>query len=165
MSFRLPLLLASLALFGLGVSSYLTYSHWGGTPISCAGVGDCEYVNSSAYATLGGIPVSGLGGLLYAGLLVTAFTWWRFPTDERLPVAYWGLALAGFGYAGYLTYVELYVLDAICVWCVTSATILTTCLALSTAALLRPPPEPLSRSVAVGEVRRVSRGEEGVGAP
>jgi len=140
----LPLLLAALAAGGLAVSSYLTITHWGGTPLVCAGVGDCEYVNSSPYATLAGMPVSGLGGLLYAGLVVGAIAWsWR-PADLRLPVGYWGMALAGFGYACYLTYVELYVLDAICVWCMTSAAILTLSLALSTAALLRAPSEPVS---------------------
>jgi uncharacterized membrane protein len=127
----------------VGVSSYLTLTHWQGTPISCAGVGDCNYVNSSSYASLGGVPVSGFGAALYAGLLVTALLWWWRPEDVRPSVAYWGLALAGFGYAGYLTYVELYVLDAICVWCVVSATILTLSLALSTWALLFATPEPV----------------------
>ena len=144
MSRGLPLLLAALAGWGLAVRAYLTITHWGGTPLACAGVGDCEYVNSSPYATLAGVPVSGLGGLLYAGLVLSALAWWWRPVDPRLPVVYWGIALAGFGYAGYLTYVELYVLDAVCVWCMTSAAILTLSLALSTAALLRAPAEPVA---------------------
>jgi uncharacterized membrane protein len=143
MSRGLPLLLAGLALAGLSISTYLTITHWGGTPIACAGVGDCEYVNSSPYATLAGLPVSGLGATLYAGLLASAFVWWLRPGDVRPQVAYWGTALAGFGYAGYLTYVELYVLDAVCVWCMTSAALLTLSLALSTLALLQAPSEPV----------------------
>jgi uncharacterized membrane protein len=142
MSRTTPSLLAALAVAGLAVSSYLAITHWGGRPISCAGVGDCGYVNSSAYATLAGMPVSGLGAMLYAGLLAGALAWWWRPDDVRPQVAYWGMALAGFGYAGYLTYVELYVLDAICIWCMTSAAILTLSLALSTWALLRVSPEP-----------------------
>jgi uncharacterized membrane protein len=154
MTSRLPAVLATLALAGLGVSTYLTVTHWGGTPISCAGVGDCNYVNSSPYSTLAGVPVSALGALLYAGLLFAAIAWWRWPDDERLPIVYWGLALAGFGYAAYLTYVELYVLDAVCVWCMTSATILTVSLTLSTVALLRP--DPYEAAVSTSKARRRS---------
>ncbi len=158
MSRTAPVFLAVLALVGLGISSYLTITHWGGTPIACAGVGDCEYVNSSPYATLAGMPVSGLGAALYAGLLLGALGWaWR-PDDVRLQVGYWGMALAGFGYAGYLTYVELYVLDAICVWCMTSAALLTLSLLVSTALLLRsgePTPEqPQTRPEALRTMRR-----------
>lgn len=145
MSRTLPAFLAALALAGVAISGYLTVTHWGGTPIACAGVGNCEYVNNSPYATLGSIPVSALGGLLYGALAVSAAAWWWRPYDVRLPVLYWGFALAGFGYAGYLTYVELYVLDAICVWCVTSASLLTVSLVLATLALLRPEPELQTR--------------------
>jgi uncharacterized membrane protein len=145
----LTLTLAVLAAGGLAVSAYLTVTHWGGTPLACAGVGDCEYVNSSPYATLAGLPVSGLGAVLYIGLVAGALAcWWR-PADPRLPVVFWGIALAGFGYAGYLTYVELYVLDAVCVWCITSASILTLSLAVSTIALLLSP-EPVSASTSRG---------------
>ena len=134
---RLPLLLAAMALAGLGISGYLTIAHWGKTPIVCAAVGDCEFVNASAYATLGGLPVSGLGALAYVGLTAAAVAWWVRRDDERLPILYWGVALAGFGYAAYLTYIELFVLKAVCVWCMTSAALLTVSLILSTMALLR----------------------------
>ena len=142
----LPLLLAALAVAGLAISAYLTITHWGGTPIACAGVGDCEYVNSSLYATLAGLPVSGLGALLYAGLVVSALAWWWRPADPRWLVVDWGMSLAGFGYGAYLTYVELYVLDAICIWCMSSASILTLSLALSTMAVLSAPEAPVSAS-------------------
>jgi uncharacterized membrane protein len=139
MNRAVPLSLAALAVAGLAVSLYLTMAHWGGTPLACAGVGDCDYVNSSPYATLAGLPVSGLGAAMYLGLLATAALWLLRPYDARVPVVYWGLALAGFGYAAYLTYVEVYVLDALCVWCMTSATLLTAGLALSTIGVLRSP--------------------------
>ena len=132
----LPLLLAALSLVGLGIASYLTVAHWGDQPIACGGVGDCNLVNSSEYATVAGLPVSALGGALYLGLALTAALWVRRARDDRLPVMYWGLALAGAGYALYLTYVELAILHAICVWCVTSAAILSVCLALSSWAVL-----------------------------
>jgi uncharacterized membrane protein len=74
--------------------------------------------------------------MAYSGLLAVALVWAARPYSEVWPVAYWGMALAGAGYAGYLTYVELEILHAICAWCVASAIVLTLSLVLATAYLL-----------------------------
>ena len=132
---RLPYLLALLGCLGLGISLYLVTAHYGKKPIVCSGVGDCNYVNSSDYASVAGVPVSLLGVGMYATLIAAALLWSRDWRDERRMIFYWGLALSGAGYAGYLTYVELEILHAVCVWCVGSAIILATSLTLSTAAL------------------------------
>jgi uncharacterized membrane protein len=132
----LPLALSALAMLGLGISTYLTLTHYAKKSIVCAGLGECDYVNSSQYASVAGIPVSLLGILMYAGLLTAALAWAWDHRSEALPVVYWGMALAGAGYAGYLTYVELGILHAICIWCVASATVLALSLIVSTAALL-----------------------------
>ncbi len=132
-----PIVLATLAAFGVAISTYLAVTHFGDRPIVCAGLGQCDYVNSSDYASVAGIPVSVLGIFLYAGLLSLASLWAIRPENDLWPIAYWGMALAGAGYAGYLTYVELAILHAICVWCVVSAIVLATSLLLSTAALVR----------------------------
>ncbi len=136
---RVPLVLAALAVAGIGVSSYLAYTHLTDTRISCGVAGDCNYVNSSDYAYIAGIPLSVLGIFMYAGLLGAALLWAVRPSDDRMPILYWGMTLAGAGYAAYLTYVELEILHAICQWCVVSAIILTTGLLLSTAALIWAP--------------------------
>ena len=47
------------------------------------------------------------------------------------------LALVGFGFSAYLTYLELFVIDAICQWCVASAVLMTILLRRST------PPAPI----------------------
>jgi uncharacterized membrane protein len=132
---KIPFVLAVLGLAGVGIGGYLTVAHWGDQPIACGGVGDCGYVNSSEYASVGGVAVSALGALLYLAMTAVAVTWARFAAIEWLPIAYWGLALAGAGYAGYLTYVELAVLHAICVWCVTSAVLLAISLGLASIAV------------------------------
>src|SRR5690606_19694249 len=123
------------------------------------------YVNSSEYASVGGVPVSALGAALYLAMTLTAVAWAARRDVEWLPVAYWGLALAGAGYAAYLTYVELAVLHAICVWCVTSAVLLAVSLVLGTIAVLH---EPGTRDEAVSSeetasqtVRRWERNELG----
>lgn len=131
-----PFALAGLAIFGIGISGYLAATHYADKPIVCGGLGQCDYVNSSEYASVAGIPVSLLGVAMYSGLFAAAALWALRPGSDFWPVAYWGMALAGAGYAGYLTYVELEVLRAICVWCVVSAVVLALSLLISTAYLL-----------------------------
>ena len=136
---KLPYILLALSAAGLMISLYLVATHFGDKPIACGGVGDCEAVNSSEYASIGGVPVSLLGVGLYLSLFITAIAWIRDPSDDRRMVAFWGLSLSGAGYAAYLTYVELTILDAICIWCVSSATILITSLVLASAAVFLQP--------------------------
>jgi uncharacterized membrane protein len=132
-----PFVFVLLAIAGLGISGYLTMTHYADKPIECGGLGgQCDYVNSSDYASVAGIPVAVLGLMAYSGLLAVALIWAARPYSDVWPVAYWGMALAGDGYAGYLTYVELEVLHAICAWCVASAIVLALSLVLSTAYLL-----------------------------
>jgi uncharacterized membrane protein len=112
-------LITILTLFGLGVSGYLTYTHLFGVPIYCGGASSCELVNSSRYAFLGPIPVSLLGLIGYLAILVLSF----IPTndDRQWPAQLiFGVALIGAMFQLYLTYIELFVLHAICYWCVAS---------------------------------------------
>ena len=53
-------LLALLALAGIGTSSYLTYSHYADQATVCAGIGSCEFVQTSEYSKVAGVPVVGI---------------------------------------------------------------------------------------------------------
>ena len=119
---------ALLAIGGIGIAAYLTVVHFADQPIVCSGIGDCEKVNSSSYAKLAGIPVAVLGLLSYVTMLLLALGA-LVRRDAMLVAAAWGVALASFGFSMYLTYVEVEVLDAICIWCVSSATVVTAMLA------------------------------------
>lgn len=160
---RIPFVLVVLGAAGFAIGSYLSIAHWGDQPIACGGVGDCGYVNSSEYASVGGVPVSGLGALLYLAMTFVAVAWIRYANVEWLPIAYWGLALAGAGYAGYLTYVELAVLHAICVWCVTSAILLTISLVLGSIAVFVEPEPQASDHVSPESAARGVRRADGAG--
>jgi uncharacterized membrane protein len=118
---RLRIATAVLALAGLGVAGYLTWVHYADLePICAGGSGGCEKVQSSDYAELAGIPVALLGLVGYGAILASL----TLPGDlGRLAGAV--LALAGFGFSAWLTYVELFEIDAICQWCVASAVIMT----------------------------------------
>jgi uncharacterized membrane protein len=122
---------AVVAVAGLGIAGYLTVVHYaGGTP-ACAIAHGCATVQHSQYATLAGVPVALLGALGYAGALASLA---RDGEGARTVTAF--LALAGFGFSGWLTYVEVARLDAICSWCVASAVCMTLLAALSVARLL-----------------------------
>jgi uncharacterized membrane protein len=123
------------ALAGIGVASYLTYVHYAGLQPFCAGGGHgCERVQSSSYARLGGIPVALLG---LAGYLAIAAA--LLAPGERARLAAAALAVSGFGFSAYLTYLELFVIDAICQWCVASAILMTGLAGVCTWRLLREP--------------------------
>jgi uncharacterized membrane protein len=134
----LAALLGVLSLVGIGVAAYLTYVHWLDKPIACAGLGTCAAVAESDYAWIGGIPVAFLGLLGYVALaLVAAFWLWAGNRFDIWPLlAIWGMSVAGVAYSAYLTYVELYRIDAVCIWCVTSAGIMTAMFLVATGGLL-----------------------------
>lgn len=110
-----------LAILGVGVATYLTIIHYDRGILVC-GLGDCQTVQNSKYAEVGGIPVALLGLGMY--LSVVGLGLLRRLRPERLPLltqTAFTLVLAGGIYAAYLTYLEVAVLHAICEWCVTSA--------------------------------------------
>lgn len=123
-----------LALVGLGVAGYLTVVHYAHQQIACNGIGDCEYVNSSRYAEVAGVPVALMGAAAYGAmsLLAAAYLMSRSPA---LLQAAWGVALASFAFSMYLTGIELWVLEAICVYCVASASVMTALFATLSLAL------------------------------
>ncbi|HLL66642.1 MAG TPA: vitamin K epoxide reductase family protein [Micromonosporaceae bacterium] len=142
----LPATTTGLALAGLAVSGYLTVEHFTATTtLACPanGVINCERVTSSAQSALLGIPVA-LLGLLYFAVLVPAClpAAWR----SRRPAIRWArlaLAVLGVGFVFYLVYTELFLLDAICLWCTAVHAIaiaLFAAVAWGTAVL--PPPDP-----------------------
>ena len=133
---RLRLIAIVLAVVGLGVAAYLTYVHYEGVKPVCGLGGDCEKVQTSEWADLAGIPVALLGLLGYAGILLSLAI-----DSEEGRIAAAVLSLAGFGFSAYLTYRELFSIDAICPWCVSSAVIMTLLAIVTTARLLLEPTE------------------------
>lgn len=100
-------------LIGLGVSLYLTYAYVIAHKIACIG-GGCEIVASSPYSRIFGIPQPIMGIVFYAGLI---FLYLRTSLRKFIPL----LVSIGAIYSVYLTWVEVSILHAICVWCMISA--------------------------------------------
>src|SRR3990170_8947128 len=111
-----------LAIAGLLDSVYLSYIKLANQTASCDLIGDCEKVNNSRYAVIGGVPIAVLGAAGY--LLILGLLYLDRPSAggrEPVRLAVFGVTLAGTLYSIYLTYLELFVLKAICPFCVVSA--------------------------------------------
>jgi len=123
-----------LALAGLGVAVYLAYVETQAVPAVCGPVGDCNAVQSSPYARLFGVlPIGVLGAAGYLAILA-AWLWRRWRSDRLAtyaPLAVFGMTLFGVLFSVYLTYLELFVIRAVCAWCLTSAVIMMLLMLLS----------------------------------
>lgn len=128
-----------LALVGLLVATYLWLYKIGVLGELRCGTGSCEYVQTSRYAELLGVPVALYGVAGYATLLILGLAALQpgWAADRRVGVLLAALATVGFGFTLYLTAIELFVLHAICRWCVASAVIMTVTWVLSVADLRR----------------------------
>jgi uncharacterized membrane protein len=124
----------ALAGAGLALTTYLLYVRETGSSLACA-TGGCTTVQSSEYAELFGVPVAALGLAAY----LVAFAAAAAPGElARLVSAVVTLSAAAF--SGYLLYVQLEVIDALCQWCVVND-VLTSALAVTALLRLRVSPQ------------------------
>lgn len=123
---------ALVALAGAGVAGYLTWSHYADASVICVAGGDCEKVQTSEYAFVLGIPVAALGLAAYAAIL--ALLAWDAPLARLAASA---IALTGLLFSLYLLALQLFVIDAVCTWCLVNDVVVAPALALVTALRLR----------------------------
>lgn len=118
-------LIPLLALAGLGVSIYLAYVEINQVEAICGPVGECNIVQASPYARILGVPIAVLGILNYL-LVMTLWLGRRWlpgmwATGPALGLL--GLSLVGVLFSIYLTWLEIFVIRAVCLWCLSSAVI------------------------------------------
>lgn len=118
---RLGIAIAFICTLGLGVAGYLTYNKIAGGKIACpVGGTGCSIVQKSEYAEFAGIPVPYLGLFGWISILLSLL----IPGDiGRAATAL--LGVFGFLFSMYLTYLEIWVIEAICQWCVANAVLMT----------------------------------------
>ena len=130
------------AVIGLGVAGYLAYVEINHVSAVCGPVGDCNAVQSSPYAQIFGIPIALLGIINYLAVLVL-WAVYRFtgqPLTNLSLLALLALTFLGTLFSVYLTLLEIFVINAVCIWCISSA-IITTLLMLFVTLLLRAMPQ------------------------
>lgn len=115
-----------LSMLGILIAGYPTYVKVARVTPYCAGLGDCEVVNTGPYSEIAGIPVALLGLLAYIAIFGATIVVLRgLPWAEMATLVVFGLALTGTLFSAYLTYLELFVIGVICPWCVASAIVIT----------------------------------------
>jgi uncharacterized membrane protein len=146
--------LVALSAIGVAIAAYLSWiAIIGVDSIACGPAGDCHAVQTSEYSKVAGVPVAMLGLAMYLALLggavarqlLSASPPALSPLARRVAVWTFALAFGGTLYSGYLTYVELFVIDAICAWCVASAVVVTAIFVLTL-----PDVRPVAEASALG---------------
>lgn len=113
-------LIAILAVGGVAVSSVSLQHHYAKSKTAYCDIGEnfnCDIVNRSEYSEVAGVPVALIGMLGYAALIGLATV---YRERRETPSLILGGAVAGLGFALYLTYIEARVLGVWCILCLSS---------------------------------------------
>jgi uncharacterized membrane protein len=134
------LVMAGLSFLALLVAGYLTWVKLAGASPMCAVLSGCETVENSRYSEFLGIPVAAFGMVGAAALLAGSLLWWLRGDRRGLMLAYL-VGLASLPVIAWLTYLELAVIGAVCIWCVAYAVLMIVSWILSLTALRATPTE------------------------
>lgn len=115
------------ATLGVGIAVYVAIADsGGGAPACIGGTHGCQTVADSSYSHLLGVNIAIFGAIGYVLLLGAALL-----RGDGARMGGFVIALGGFGYSVFLTYLELFVIDAVCQWCVFSAILMTVLFAVN----------------------------------
>lgn len=121
-----------LSLVGLIDALYLTLNKLTQGKVYCANIGDCNAVNASSYADIFGIPIALLGAGAYAVFIALLYVEDTYEAGrEMAQLGLFVFTLTGVIYSAYLTYIEVAVLEAICIYCLLSAALMVILFGLS----------------------------------
>lgn len=128
-------IIPALIVAGIGIAVYMSFIEVSHKPALCGPVGNCNTVQNSSYAKiLGVLPVGVLGVIGYSAILI-AWVFWSFGSKKLHGLgttALWGLSLFGVVFSIYLTFLEPFVIGAACIWCLSSAIVITILLWVTT---------------------------------
>jgi uncharacterized membrane protein len=115
-----------LAILGAADAIYLLIYKLTGNNQMCLGNGGCHDVNFSPFSEIYGIPVSVFGISAFLSILCILVLEKRLKVTEKYgPLVIFGICLGGVVFTAYLTYLEVYIIHAICPFCVASAVLIT----------------------------------------
>ena len=117
----------ALTLIGMGVASYLAFVETTASEAVCGPVGDCNAVQNSPYAKLFGVLHIGVLGVIGYLVILALWLWQRLGPEAATRKTAWMLpavSLFGVLFSIYLTFLEPFVIAAVCMWCITSAVIM-----------------------------------------
>jgi uncharacterized membrane protein len=128
------------AIAGMAISIYMFIFKVFSIDAMCLGNSGCSSVNASPYSEIYGIPIAVVGFIGYLAIIVTLILENRLPFfEENGPMLEFGMGLVGVVYSAYLTYLEFYVIHAVCPFCIASAVAITLCFVFALIRLIKQP--------------------------
>ena len=132
---------AALSLVGLALATYLSVTYLSGADLACGAGGGCGAVTTSEYSRFLGVPVALLGVGGYAILLLGSLAALGLPQPP--PILRWGIAAIaaiGFAFSAYLTTTQAFLIGSYCIYCLTSASLMTALMLLTLTAAIQGTP-------------------------
>lgn len=114
------ILIVLLATLGFADALYMSVEHYRGEIPPCGLTGGCEQVTTSQFATIAGVPVAYMGALYYFVVLFGLFLF----VDQKKGIVFKGITLIvtfGFLFSLYLTFLQFFIIKALCAYCLLSA--------------------------------------------
>lgn len=113
------------ALLGFLDTTYLTVKHYSGSALNCSAVfGNCEKVTTGKYATVGGIPLALIGAIYYLTIFILTIAYLDARRQTIMLLASFLTIPAFLASVGFV-YLQLFIIKAICPYCMASATLTT----------------------------------------
>lgn len=109
-----------LAAIGFIDATYLTWSHYSGSELECSILDGCNEVTTSEYSTLFELPIALFGMIYYAGVIFLMLIYLIEKSNKALKLAL-VLISGGLAFSIYFVYLQFFVIDAICLYCMVSA--------------------------------------------
>ena len=110
----------TVSLIGFVDATYLTIQHYRGASLDCYVLRDCEEVTTSQYATIGSIPIALLGALYYLSIILLSAAYLDTKHNRLLTIISL-LTTLGFLASIFLVYLQIFVIRALCSYCLLSA--------------------------------------------
>lgn len=108
------------SIIGFLDASYLTVKHYDGTGINCSLLNGCDTVTTSKYSVIGGIPISLIGALYYLVIFLLLIAYFDMKKIGFLRFVA-QFSLAGFMASLGLVFLQFFIIQALCLYCMISA--------------------------------------------
>ena len=115
----IPLVILALSVIGFADASYLSVKHFQGVAPTCVLFSGCDVVTTSEYATIGPVPIAVLGALFYLTILILSVTYLDRKSERAIQLVAL-ISIPGFLFTLWLLYLQLFVVNALCFYCVAS---------------------------------------------
>lgn len=112
--------IAVVSFVGFLDATYLTAQHYLGFELNCSVFNGCETVTTSEYSVVAGVPVALLGALYYFIVFIGMFVYFDLQ-DKRVLRVLMLLTIFGFLASLWFLYLQIFVIKALCLYCIVSA--------------------------------------------